>query len=72
VPRKSLSGDEAAVVGACHAQPMPAKAGAHAYTLFPLYHPASVIYNPALRATTARDLELLKQYLDTVCNISVT
>jgi len=63
VPLKSLLNDPAAVIGACHAQPIPAKAGAHVYTLFPLYHPASVIYNPALRTVYADDLEALKQYL---------
>jgi DNA polymerase len=72
VPLKSLLGDEHAVIGACHAQPMPAKAGAHTYTLFPLYHPASVIYNPALRAVYASDLTALKQFLDALHNTSVT
>jgi len=71
VPLKSLSGDDRAVIGACHAQPMSAAAGAHRYTLFPLYHPASVIYNPALLAVYARDLAALKQYLDVLRNISV-
>jgi uracil-DNA glycosylase len=72
VPLKSLVGDQSAVIGVCHAQPMPARAGAHNYTLFPLYHPASVIYNPALQAVYARDLSALRQFFDTLRNTSVT
>lgn len=64
VPLKSLLGDPAAVIGACHAQPLRASAGAHSYMLFPLYHPASVIYNPALKAVYAADLDTLKRYLE--------
>ena len=64
VPLKSLLGDSRVVIGACHAQPIPAVAGTHSYTLFPLYHPASVIYNPALRAVYACDLDMLRQFLE--------
>lgn len=63
VPLKSLTGDRGIVIGACHAQRIAAVALSHAYTLFPLYHPASVIYNPALRAVYAQDLQRLSKYL---------
>lgn len=63
VPLKSLTGDSRIVIGACHAQCMAAAAREHAYTLFPLYHPASVIYNPALKSVYLQDLQRLKQYL---------
>ena len=63
VPLKSLTGDKRIVIGACHAQCIPATALSHAYTLFPLYHPASVIYNPALGAVYAQDLQRLREYL---------
>jgi|AGTN01.2.fsa_nt_gi uracil-DNA glycosylase, family 4 len=66
VPLRSLTGDKRIVIGACHAQRIPAAAHAHAYTLFPLYHPASIIYNPALRAVYSQDLEQLKRFLDTI------
>ncbi len=66
VPLKCLAGNSALVIGACHAQPVCALAGLHAYTLFPLYHPASVIYNPALKAVYAQDLERLKQYISSI------
>ncbi len=64
VPLKCLLGKQA-VIGACHARPELATAGAHAFTLFPLYHPASVIYNRALEAVYAQDIEVLKDYLHT-------
>ena len=63
VPLKSLTGDNRIVIGACHAHCMPALALKHAYTLFPLYHPASLIYNHSLRAVYEQDIEHLKQVL---------
>ncbi len=66
VPLKSLTGDSRIVIGTCHAQCMRARARTHDYTLFPLYHPASIIYNPALKAVYAKDLEHLKLFLDTI------
>lgn len=35
------------------------------HRLFPLYHPAAIIYNQKLKATYAEDLEKLKELLDT-------
>ncbi len=63
VPLKSLTGDRRIVIGACHAQCMPATAREHRFTLFPLYHPASVIYNPKLKAVYLQDLEHLNVLL---------
>ncbi|MEA4928847.1 MAG: uracil-DNA glycosylase [Candidatus Limiplasma sp.] len=56
------------MIGDCHGQwiqievPV-ADAGEEVYALFPLYHPASVIYNRALLSVYQRDLELLSQTL---------
>ena len=36
-----------------------------AFTLFPLYHPASVLYNRALQAVYEADVGKLREYLDT-------
>lgn len=47
-------------VGSVHG--MPLKVGE--YKLFPLYHPAAIIYNPALNAEYAKDLHGLKQLLE--------
>lgn len=56
------------MIGDCHGQwiqiefPV-ADAGVATHALFPLYHPASVIYNRALLSVYQRDLELLSQTL---------
>lgn len=55
---KAFSGDNAQI-GDCHAILTKYKT----YNLFPLYHPASVIYNRALRETYLSDLHKLKSYL---------
>ena len=49
-----------AVIGGCHGRPR--QAGPR--TLFPLYHPASVIYNRSLQAIYQADLQALRKYLD--------
>ncbi|CAM3293635.1 MULTISPECIES: uracil-DNA glycosylase [Saccharibacillus] len=38
--------------------------GDRSYSIFPLYHPAAVIYNRSLEAVIERDLTALKQFLD--------
>jgi len=65
VPLKCLLGAKAAI-GAHHAVPVTASALSHTFTLFPLYHPASVIYNPALKSVYAQDLVKLRRLLDTL------
>ena len=62
-PLQSVLQNPRATIGACHAAPLGAKALTHAFTMFPLYHPASVIYNPSLKTTYANDLDLLKRFL---------
>ena len=62
VPLKSLLGKQA-LIGSCHAAPINAKALSHEFTAIPLYHPASVIYNPALKSVYREDLEKLKAFL---------
>ena len=63
-PLRAVLGDKKAVIGGCHAQPAQAKALSHAFWLFPLYHPASIIYNRALAPVYAQDLSALKRYID--------
>lgn len=63
VPLKSVLG-KAETIGGCHAVPTPANALSHSFTLFPLYHPASIIYNRALKAVYDEDLIKLKRCLD--------
>lgn len=64
VPLKALCGTQA-VIGMCHAQPCEAAALSHRFSLFPLYHPASVIYNAALKSVYDQDIQSLRAYLYT-------
>lgn len=52
------------VIGSMHGQPSPVTVNGAAFTLFPLYHPASVIYNRALRDVYLDDLASLRTYLN--------
>ena len=65
VSLKCLAGISA-TIGAHHAAPMSAGALAHKFMLFPLYHPASIIYNPSLRTVYDQDLVKLRRLLDTL------
>lgn len=58
-----LLGIEAQTVGAVHGKTLPVKWEGWAVTLFPLYHPASGIYNPALVPVMERDAEKLREHL---------
>jgi DNA polymerase len=57
---RAITGDKNISIGDCH--------GKHIdmmdYKLFPLYHPASIIYNSSLKAVYSEDLERLKELLD--------
>jgi DNA polymerase len=56
VPLKCVLNDKKITIGACHAVPTPASALSHTFTLFPLYHPASIIYNRSLADVYQQDL----------------
>ena len=58
VPLKALFGPRA-VIGDVHGQFQDAE-GAR---LYPMYHPASLIYNPALRSVYAEDIQRLAGWL---------
>ncbi len=63
VPLKALHGSSA-TIGGSHAVPVTAHALSHRFMLFPLYHPASIIYNRALKAVYDEDLKKLRSFLD--------
>ncbi len=65
VPLKALYGSSA-TIGESHAVPVAAQALSHRFMLFPLYHPASIIYNRALKAVYDEDLKKLRSFLDTI------
>ncbi len=54
-----IVGQKNAVIGGVHGQSIEAEAEGFSFVLFPLYHPASVIYNRALTQTLAEDFMLL-------------
>ena len=67
VALQTFLGDKA-TIGAYHGVPAEADVAtekdAGAFPFFPLYHPASVIYNRALGETYQQDLHRLRAYLD--------
>ncbi|MEW9122920.1 MAG: uracil-DNA glycosylase [Thermotaleaceae bacterium] len=60
VPLKSILKDNKASIGEKHGTPI----SMEAYYLFPLYHPASIIYRQELKQTYKEDLEKLKIFLE--------
>ena len=55
--------DEKASIGILHANPITVELQEASFTLFPLYHPASIIYNRELKKTYLEDLETLRDYI---------
>lgn len=66
VPLKSVLGKSDATIGTYHAMPVTATALNHMFSLFPLYHPASIIYNQSLKSVYEQDLQKLKQYISII------
>lgn len=64
---RALMGQDA-VIGSCHGQVQRAQVTSgertEAFDVFPLYHPASIIYNRALKEVYDEDLRRLKAVLD--------
>jgi len=60
VPLRAVLGDDKALIGELHGR----EVAAGRLKVFPLYHPAAVIYNRSLRETYLEDLLELKRYLE--------
>lgn len=60
VPLKAMLGDDSAKIGDYHGRPIEVSN----FIIFPLYHPASIIYNRSLYDTYIEDVKRLKAYLD--------
>jgi len=58
---KTMLADEKATIGAYHGRLVTLPSG---QKLFPLYHPASIIYNQSLKEVYAADLAALKEILE--------
>jgi DNA polymerase len=63
VALKAACGDRHAVIGSCHGRPVETDLHGNRFILFPLYHPASIIYNRELASTYEGDLAALKGFL---------
>ena len=65
VALQALTDDRSKTIGQVHGTPIAIKVGESEFAtiLFPLYHPASVIYRKGLRDTYLNDLQALKKYL---------
>lgn len=63
VPLKAVSGDKSMNIGDVHGKPYTLTDGR---ILFPLYHPAAIIYNRALTQVYQEDLVTLKDFLVTL------
>lgn len=63
VALKAVADDRKAIIGEWHGKPVQLAVHKLTFTIFPLYHPASIIYNRDLSITYEEDLDALKRYL---------
>lgn len=61
---KCITQDENTSIGILHGSPIEMKFGDAVFSLFPLYHPASIIYKADLKDTYIKDLHKLKDYIE--------
>jgi len=62
-PLRAIMAEPRLTIGEVHGQTLTAHTEKGNFILFPLYHPASIIYNRALKETYDRDLECLRDYI---------
>lgn len=60
---KCILKDNKATIGIMHGSPISVKFAGTEFVLFPLYHPASIIYNRALKDVYLQDLHKLRNYI---------
>lgn len=63
VPLQAITDDSKIRIGDVHGQMMEIHIEKSSYILFPLYHPASIIYNQQLKGVYLDDLKKLKELL---------
>ena len=59
VPLKAVTGNNRLYIGDCHGKIMQLEG----LNIYPLYHPASVIYNRNLKNVYASDVKNIKEYI---------
>ncbi|MFZ5353388.1 MAG: uracil-DNA glycosylase [Bacillota bacterium] len=60
---RSILGSSSATIGVLHGNPLDVDYGEVRFKLFPLYHPASIIYRAELKSVYLEDLHKLKEFL---------
>lgn len=63
VPLKSITGEHKASIGDVHGTLQEISIEKRSFKLFPLYHPASIIYNRSLKGVYVNDIKNLKNLL---------
>jgi len=63
VPLEAATGDYGISIGTVHGQTLEVKVLDKVYKFFPLYHPASIIYNRSLKEIYLDDLKKLSQLI---------
>lgn len=63
VPLRSVTGSQSDGIGAVHGKIKPIIINGNEYSLYPLYHPASIIYNRSLKDTYVADVKNLGEIL---------
>lgn len=63
IPLKTVLNDETVTIGGTHGKPILTEINGNEYTVFPLYHPAAVIYKRELKETYIDDLKQLAELL---------
>jgi uracil-DNA glycosylase len=64
VPLKTILNNNKITIGEVHGSALNCKISENFYsTLFPLYHPASIIYNQSLKQVYDKDIEILRDFL---------
>lgn len=68
VPLRSVTGNDSINIGNVHGRVMAVQIKGEQFNIFPLYHPASIIYNRDLVAVYKSDIEVLGKLIkDEVC-----
>ena len=60
VPLRAVMKDEKKTIGELHGKPLEVLINGSSFTLFPLYHPASIIYNKSIKDVYIDDINRLK------------
>lgn len=64
VPLRMLTGEPQLTIGEMHGRLNALDLLGKSYSIFPLYHPASIIYNPSLRQAYEKDINKLKLIME--------